>query len=125
MKIKLSNKILIPVVIIALIVIGAVLIITNSSHAQGDVVVIHKDGKIVKEIELSKVEEPFEIDLKTNVVYIEKDGVTMKSAKCPDKICVHQGKISEDASAIICMPNKIMVEFKGKNKEVDTVAGAR
>lgn len=125
MKTKITNKALIPLIVGAAVVLGVVLAIVTCARTKGDIVVIHKGNKVLKEIKLSKVEEPYEVDLDTNVLYVEKDGVFMKSAKCPDKICVHTGKISKDGEAIVCAPNKIMVEFKGKNADVDAVAGGR
>lgn len=125
MKIKLTNKILIPCVISLAAVIAIALWIWTASMPKGDVLVIHKGDKIIKKIDLSEVEKPYTIDLETNVVKVEKDGATMESAKCPDKICVHTGKIGKSGEAIICAPNKIMVEFQGKDKDVDAVAGGR
>lgn len=125
MKIKLTNKILISGVIVLAAIIGIVVLVWTASMPKGDVLVIHKGNKVVERIDLSKVKEPYTIDLKTNVVYVEKDGATMKSAKCPDLICVHTGKITKNSEAIICAPNKIIVEFLGKDPEVDAVAGGR
>ena len=71
------------------------------------------------------MDKPYIVDLGTNKVYIEKDGVTMKEAKCPDKVCIEQGKIKSRTEAIICMPNKVVVEYKGSSKGPDAVAGAR
>ncbi len=124
-KKKLSNKILIPAVIILFVVIAAGVLVWSMSQPDGDVVVIHKNDEIIEEIDLADIEKPRTIDLGTNEVYVEKDGVSMKSAKCPDKICVHTGKIDKDGEAIICAPNKIMIEFKGKDGKVDAVAGGR
>ncbi len=125
MKIKLTNKILIPCVIAFAAIIGIVVWIWTASMPKGDVLIIHKGSKVVEKIQLSKVEEPYTIDLGTNVVYVEKDGATMQSAKCPDQICVHTGKITKNSEAIVCAPNKIVVEFLGKDNEVDAVAGGR
>ena len=97
----------------------------NLLETDGDVVVIHRNNEIVEEIDLSEIESPRRIDLGTNELCVEKDGAYMKSAKCPDKICVHTGKITKDGQAIICAPNRIMIEFKGKDDKVDAVAGGR
>ena len=125
MKIKLTNKILIPGVIAFAAIIGIIVWIWTASMPKGDVIIIHKGNKVVEKINLSKVEKPYTIDLETNVLYVEKDGATMQSAKCPDQICVHTGKISKNTEAIVCAPNKIVVEFSGKDSKVDAVAGGR
>ena len=125
MKIKLTNKVLIGCTIALVIIIGVVLVVWTALMPEGDVIVIHKGDKQIQEIDLGDVEKPYTVDLGTNVLYVEKDGVTMKSAKCPDQICVHTGKIVKSGEAIICAPNKIIVEFLGKDPEVDAVAGGR
>ena len=125
MKIKLTNKVLIPVAIAIVLVLAAGIAMWAMLTPKGDVVAIHKDGSVIKEIDLADVKKPYTVNLGTNVVYVEKDGVSMQSAKCPDKICVHQGKITKNGEAIICAPNKIMLEFRAKDSGVDAVAGAR
>ena len=107
---KISNKILIPAVIALFAVIAAGILVWNLLETDGDVVVIHRNNEIVEEIDLSEIESPRRIDLGTNELCVEKDGAYMKSAKCPD---------------IICAPNRIMIEFKGKDDKVDAVAGGR
>lgn len=124
-KKKLTNKILIPclIALVALIAVG--IWAWSAFSADGDVIVIHRGDEIVEEIDLSDVDKSYTVDLGTNTVLIEKDGATVTKAKCPDKICVHTGKITKNGEAIICAPNKIMIEFKGNDKEVDAVAGGR
>lgn len=112
MKHNLSNKILIPAVMIfsSLVLLGAFLLI--KSMPSGEVAVISKDNKIIKEIDLSKTETPYTIDLGENVVLIEKGQIRMTKARCPDKTCVKQGVISKKGEAVICLPNKIIVEIR-------------
>ena len=125
MKFRLTNKVLIGCTIALVIIIGVVLVVWTAMMPKGDVVVVHKGDKQIQKIDLGKVEKPYTVDLGTNVLYVEKDGVTMKSAKCPDQICVHTGKIVKNGEAIICAPNRIMIEFQGEHKDVDAVAGGR
>ncbi len=125
MKCKLTNKFLIPVTIAFVFMACMLLWIWTSFRADGKVVVIRKGNKVVEEIDLSIVQTPYTIDLDTNVIYIEKDGVSMKLAKCPDKVCVHMGKIDKKGESIVCAPNKVMIEFKDKDFSVDAVAGGR
>lgn len=56
----------------------------------------------------------------TNTAVIENGSVYMKSADCPDKLCVHQGKIYDSSKKIICLPNKVVIEVT-KKSDVDTV----
>lgn len=56
----------------------------------------------------------------TNTAVIENGDVYMKSASCPDKLCVHQGRISDSSKKIVCLPNKVIIEVI-KKSEIDTV----
>lgn len=38
--------------------------------------------------------------------------VWVSEATCPDKICVHQGKIHMDGEIIVCLPNKMTAQIK-------------
>ena len=47
----------------------------------------------------------------------------MKSADCPDQICVHQRAISKNGESIICLPNKVVVSIEGaEDSQIDVVA---
>ena len=127
MKVKLTNKILIPVFAGIFI---AFLFLAYSfprfiSVEKEKTVRIYKGNKVIEEIRLNDISKSYEIDLETNTVLLENDGVSMTYAHCPDKLCVHQGKITKAGESIVCLPNKIMIEILGTNDKVDAVAGAR
>ncbi len=101
---------------IILISISAFFVI-HSLKPQSDSVIISKNGKIIYELPLY---ENTEIDLKGNIILVENGNVYMKSADCPDKLCIKTGKISDSGRSIICLPNKIEIRVT-KKSEVDTV----
>ena len=54
-----------------------------------------------------------------NVVHIENGGVSMKSATCPDQVCVYQGVIEPPTVVpIVCMPNVVYVSIVERS-EID------
>lgn len=69
---------------------------------------------LVKNNELYRLplEKDTKIDLGTNVVKIENGEVSVESATCPDKVCVHHSPIKNKGDAIICVPNGIVVEVE-------------
>lgn len=69
---------------------------------------------LVKNEELYRLplEKDTHIDLGTNVVKIENGEVSVESATCPDKVCVHHSPIKNKGDAIICVPNGIVVEVE-------------
>ena len=44
------------------------------------------------------------------VVVVSGGRVYVESSQCPDKICVHRGKISSEGETIVCMPAKTIIE---------------
>ena len=60
-----------------------------------------------------------------NLLVIEGGQAYLSDASCPDLLCVHMGKISRAGQSIICLPNKVTVEIRGKEKseEYDTIVG--
>ena len=117
----MKNKILIPFVLLLAIICGmGAYVVTNFSGA-GTTVYVYKDSKLIKTLTLSK--KPYTVDLGTNVLYVDSEGVSMKEANCPDKLCVKQGKIKNSSRSIVCLPNRIVVEISGKEGEVDAIAG--
>jgi len=58
-----------------------------------------------------------------NVLVVEGDHIDMLESDCNDQICVHQGEISTPNEMIVCLPNQVVIEIKGKTKiEVDQIA---
>ncbi len=58
-----------------------------------------------------------------NVLVVEGDHIDMLASDCNDQICVHQGEISTPNEMIVCLPNQVVIEIKGKKKiEVDQIA---
>lgn len=64
-----------------------------------------------------------DIDENHNVIEIEDGKVKMTEANCPDGYCLKQGPITQGNETIVCLPNKLMIEFVGKKSSVDTVVG--
>ena len=118
----MKNRILVPVAVLVFVLL-TVLVFVYIPSKDADVVTVNKDGKTVKVIKLSDTKQPYTVELGGNTLYVERDGVSMTKADCPDKLCVRQGKIK--SGAIICLPNKVSVEFENKHGGIDAVAGAR
>jgi len=55
-------------------------------------------------------------------VVIKNRKVWIEESPCREKICIKMGKISKTGEQVICVPNRILVEVKGKDKSVDAVS---
>ena len=80
-----------------------------------------KNGKTVKvtyngETEEFSLSENTEKALVTekgeNVFVIENGKAFMKSASCPDKICVNHKPVSKSGETVICLPNEVVIEIE-------------
>ena len=93
-----------------------------------------KDGAYVcvlrgnEEIGRYSLADNMEIPLKegekvTNILVIEEGKAYMKSAVCPDKICVRHRPINKSGQTIVCLPEKVTVKIiaEGTGKIPDTV----
>ena len=58
----------------------------------------------------------------TNILCIEDGVAYLIDANCPDKLCVHQGKISKTNEVITCKPNKLTVTVKGAEESIDLIS---
>ena len=118
------------ILVIILIVIASFLIyffINKLSKEDANIskkVVITVDGKIFKEVPLTKDTDE-KIDINTvygkNEVIIEKGEVHMHESNCQDKICMKMGKISIPGDSIICLPNRVMVKIVSDKKNHDSL----
>ncbi|NLD19647.1 MAG: NusG domain II-containing protein [Clostridiales bacterium] len=56
-----------------------------------------------------------------NNVTIMDGNVSMNFSDCNGQDCVHQHEISKTGESIVCLPNKVMLEIKGKSDEYDSI----
>ena len=118
------------IVIFALLcVVCAVIWILRGNGTQNSAVAQIKQGNdVIKAIDLSTVNEPYEFEITDgnggrNTVRVERGRICVIDADCPDKICVNQGYISNSSVPIVCLPHKLSITITDKNEEIDAVAG--
>lgn len=124
----MTNRIWIVVFsFVALLCLGIWLFISSVS-SQSLVVGIYKDGSLVEKIDLNSVTGEREITLSgeygDNVILVSNGRIEMKSADCPDKLCVEQGELKSSSSPIVCLPNKVVIKFEGSTDGADAKTGA-
>ena len=91
---------------------------------KGSTAVVYVDGEEYARLPLS-VDTVITIPGKNhlNNRLIIKDGeADIVDALCPDKICVHERKISHAGETLVCLPNRVVVEIEGERYEIDAVA---
>ena len=115
MKDKKTKIIIITLAVLCILGIASFVLLKN--FPTGTVAVISVDGEEYERIDLSKVEEPYDIEIETefgrNTVHVEPGAISVTSASCPDKVCVNQGKLSGGGIPIVCMPNRLVISIEG------------
>lgn len=94
-----------------LLAAGVALGYTLLFRSPGDWVVVEVDGEVFGRYPL---DENTSIRIETgtdgyNVLKIADGYASVTEASCPDKLCVHQHKISRSDETIVCLPNRVVV----------------
>ena len=117
------------VLLIIILVVGIPLsVLSLTEGIGGDKVRISLDGEIYGVYPLG---EDREIDVTedghTNHITIKDGQVSMSYSTCRNQVCINTGAISETKDAIVCLPNRVVVEIissgDGKGGDVDVISG--
>ena len=75
--------------------------------------------KIILDPQLEGHTIPVQTEYGYNLIELGDGRVRVIEADCPDKIDVKQGYISRIGETIVCLPNKMVVEIKGLDKDTE------
>lgn len=116
MKLKKLDYLIIVVLALFTITSFVGTIINSNRKYNEKYVQIEVDGKLYKTYPLLNHEETIKIKTKLgeNLIEIKEGKVHILDADCPDKVCIKDGYISEPGQILVCLPNKVVVEVKGK-----------
>ena len=118
--------------IILLIIILAVgipmSVLSLTAGTGGDKVKVSADGQVYG---IYPLDEDCEIEVTedghTNHITIKDGQVSMSYSTCRNQVCVNTGTISHTKDAIVCLPNRVVVEIisseKGKGGGADVISG--
>ena len=108
-SVKVRNDMLLVGII--LLIAAAVFCIYKLNSVEGTVVHVLVAGENKYTFPLNEDLEKKIITVNGENVILIKDGkVSVKSADCPDRICVKHRFISKNGETIVCLPHKIVVE---------------
>ena len=113
-------------IIIAVVAIsGFLLAMFMMQQNDNQEVIISLKGEEYARIDIDGQEHVFEIqtELGYNKVIVDKDGVHIEEADCPDHDCVEVGTISKVGQSIICAPHYLVIEIVGSaDADLDGIA---
>ncbi len=108
------------VLVILLVVLAGGMYIGNQimNRKPAVIVEVSVDGVVVEELDLSKDTEFVVKGYQggTNTLVIENGQVYITDATCPDKVCIHQGKINRSGEMIVCLPNLMIAKIVGEEE---------
>jgi hypothetical protein len=113
------------IVIACIIVISSIGVFAYMNIVKGNhhIAEIKQDGKVIRTIDLDKIDTAEEIKITYkdgyNIIRIEKGRIRIVDADCPDKLCVKTGWITESGQSVICLPHKLIIKIQGGSKEID------
>lgn len=110
------------VLAIVLLIAGAAgVFIVKYGLKQGNTADIYIDDRLAQTVDLSVDDVyTFRTDMGSNTVEVRDGAVSMKSADCPDKVCVRMGAKDKNGETITCLPHKLVIEVHGgQEQEVD------
>lgn len=78
---------------------------------------IYQNGELKQSILLSAVTESYTFTVydkqdNFNQIEVRPGSIGILSASCPDKLCVHQGFISNTLLPITCLPNRLVIQLR-------------
>lgn len=116
------------IALIAVIILINVFILFYGSNsmvqATEKIAYVYSNNKLVGRYTLAKnYETEFTVQDENgsgyNTVRVEDGKIWIHEATCPDKVCLHQGKIENGGEVIVCLPNRFMVQIKGSTDNTD------
>ncbi len=111
------------VLVLAILAVGSWVFFHAAQSQGGKVLVVRRDQQVIQRIELKKVTTETKLlvpvkDGELTVIY-DHEGARVIESPCPDKICIHQGKITRSGQTIACVPEKVLVSLTTPEKEND------
>ncbi|HBC95516.1 MAG TPA: NusG domain II-containing protein [Clostridium sp.] len=129
---KKGDKI-IALIISMLIVISLIGIYVYKSRLDDStkIAVIKENGKIIRTIDLNKVQDTYEFTVRYgksgfNKIKVEKGKIRISDSNSPRKIGMKMGWISKPGENVVCVPYKLMVKIEGRDprlNDVDAISG--
>lgn len=109
---------LLLVAVILIIAAAGLLYNQFQNREPAEVLEISIDGKVIETLDLSKDTELTITGYNngTNHLIIRGGEAWIDDASCPDKVCIHQGKISQNADMIVCLPNLMIAQVRSNEE---------
>lgn len=121
-KIDKKNKMAIAILAALLLLAGICAYIIWHGGSENKIAEIYQNGKCIKTIDLNQIKESYQFRVEGengayNEIKVEKNGISVVEANCPDHICIQFGVLQDGLIPIVCLPNHLVIQMHGENKE--------
>ena len=117
------NRKLIIIFSVIFAVFSVAALIINTIKPEENIAIISVGGTVVREVDLdTDTSFLLESENGTNSIAVKNGMIYIVDATCPDKLCVRHGELHNKFDAIVCLPNKVVIEYKN-GASIDAVAG--
>ena len=111
---KIRNDIILIAALLLVVCLAATVLFVF--RTAGDTVVVTVDGRDFGEYSLNENREVEIRDRGYNLLVIKDGKAFVSRASCPDGICSSHRPIGYNGESIICLPNKVVVEIRTKDR---------
>lgn len=93
-------------------------------RGDGDKALVYQDGALLYTLDLRQdrmltVSGP----AGENTITVADGEVFVSRADCPDQICVQHGPLQKRGGPIVCLPNRLTIEWAEHDAQVDALSG--
>ena len=90
----------------------------------GDKALVYQDGALLYTLDLRQdrmltVTGP----AGENTITVADGEVFVSHADCPDQVCVQHGPLQKNGGPIICLPNRLTIEWAENESQIDALSG--
>lgn len=104
-------------IVVAIAMVCIVMIACMMFTDHGSTVTITQDGSVLYTIDLSKVEEPYELTVSYgehyNIIAVEPGQIYVREADCSNQVCVDHGILQQAGAPITCLPHHLIIHWAG------------
>ncbi len=109
------------ILIFIVLIIAAFLFFNYLSDKQGNNALVYHENDLILTIDLN-INDIYEVigDNGKVVIQVNDNKIKVNEETSLYHLCSKQGYISKPKEAIICLPNKIIIEIPSENNDIDT-----
>lgn len=108
---KTDVKVIVALLAVSIILLSYNHFFTKDGEAKAE---IYLESELVKTVSLSEHKDTtFSIEGKPAVIFhlYEDDSIAFVESDCPDKVCIHSGRLHIIGQSAACLPNGIILKI--------------